>query len=112
MAKTARKSEKRAAAEAAEPEQPEVAPEVAPEPASEPPPPPAPPKPAPKAKAKAKPAPEPTERVITVKVWARGRTDNPIVAAFAADQMRDRLVKRTPAAWMALFRAWVKQPRG
>jgi len=49
-------------------------------------------------------------REITVKVWARGRTDNALVVAFVTEQ--GRVVKRTPAEWMSLFRAWMKKPRG
>jgi hypothetical protein len=64
-----------------------------------------------KAKADEKPAKPADKRLYTCEQWARGRVD-PVTRAFVSEHARKRTVKRTPAAWMAAYRDWLKQPRG
>lgn len=50
-------------------------------------------------------------REITVKIWARGASGDPIKNAFVAGLVQQRTVKRTREAWDKLYKNWVSQPR-
>ena len=54
---------------------------------------------------------KPPGRPVVVEHWARGRMHDALVVAFVSEHRRQRTVKHTPAEWMDLFRAWLKQPR-
>ncbi len=51
-------------------------------------------------------------REMTIKAWGRGKTGNPLVAAFVSLYLSQRTVKHTEAKWNDLFRKWKEQPRG
>lgn len=51
------------------------------------------------------------ERLITIKIWARGASGDPIKNAFVAGLVQQRTVKRTREAWDLLYKNWVSQPR-
>ena len=53
----------------------------------------------------------PDTRLYTVVQWARGRYD-PITRAFVSTHVNTRIVKRTPAEWIGLYKKFLTQPRG
>ncbi len=57
------------------------------------------------------PSRKPDMRDLTVEHWSRGRND-PLMTAFVSEHSRGRTVKRKPAEWMKLYRAWLSKPRG